>query len=170
MTVRRYRVKGGTNDVSLNVYPKMRKKVVFSPPRFSFGYKNVVLFVLGAVLPCLPACISHKHPMLINSHFVYHFASRWILSASRQTNLSFSRSWHQVSGLNQKIGGSSPLLCQGLWVQVPIWVAAGSESHPRSEVSGGVALTSHSKGCGYKEGGRIEPFLLLIKESMEKVL
>ena len=53
--VRPYRVKGGTTDVSLNVYPRMRK-VVFFPPQFFFDYKNVVLFVLRAELPCLPAC------------------------------------------------------------------------------------------------------------------
>ena len=52
------RVKGGSNDVSLDVYPKMRKKVVFSPP----------LFVLGAAaFLCQPASVSHKHPTLINS-------------------------------------------------------------------------------------------------------
>ena len=34
-----YRVKGETNDVSLDVYPKMRKKVVFSPPYFFLDYK-----------------------------------------------------------------------------------------------------------------------------------
>ena len=73
--VRPYRVKGGTNDVSLDMYPKMRKKVVFSPPHFFFDYKSVAVLVLGAVLPCWPACISHKHPMLINSLFAYHFAS-----------------------------------------------------------------------------------------------
>ena len=32
--VRPYRVKGGTNDVSLDVYPRMMKKVVFSPTQF----------------------------------------------------------------------------------------------------------------------------------------
>ena len=76
MTVpaRPYRVKGRTNDVSLGIYSKMRKKVVFSPPHFCFDYKNEALFVVGATLPCLPACICHKCPRLINSFFVYHFA------------------------------------------------------------------------------------------------
>ena len=50
--VRIYCVKGGTNDVSLDIYPQMRKKVVFSPPHFFFDYKNVALFVLVAgILP-----------------------------------------------------------------------------------------------------------------------
>ena len=76
MTVpaRPYRVKGRTNDVSLGIYSKMRKKVVFSPPHFCFDYKNEALFVVGATLPCLPACICRKCPRLINSFFVYHFA------------------------------------------------------------------------------------------------
>ena len=63
------------------MYPKMRKKLVFSPPHFFFDYKNVAQFVLGAVLPCLPACISHKHPMLINSLFACHFTSRLSLDS-----------------------------------------------------------------------------------------
>ena len=134
--VRPYRAKGGTNDVSLDVYPKMRMKVVFSPPHSFFDYKSVALFVLGAALPCLPACIFHKRPMLINSLFACCFPSRCILSVMRQKNLSFSKSWHQVSSFNQKTVGSfeSPPH-QGLWVQVPIWVLAGFEFHPRSAVS-----------------------------------
>lgn len=43
------------------------KKMVFFTPHFFFNYKNVALFVLRAALPRLPACISHKHLMLINS-------------------------------------------------------------------------------------------------------
>ena len=35
--VRPHRVERGTNDVSLNVCPKMRKKVVSSPPSFWTG-------------------------------------------------------------------------------------------------------------------------------------
>ena len=44
--VRRYRVKGGTNDVSLDIYPRVRKKMIFSPPYFCFDNKYVALFVL----------------------------------------------------------------------------------------------------------------------------
>ena len=33
-----YKVKGGTNDINLDSYPKMRRKVVLSPPHF-FEYK-----------------------------------------------------------------------------------------------------------------------------------
>ena len=90
--VKPYRVKGGTNDVNLAVYPRMRKKVVFSLPHFFFGYKIVALFVPRAALPCLPTCISYKRSMLINSLFVYHFASYQIISVSRQKKLSFSKS------------------------------------------------------------------------------
>ena len=55
MTVlfRPYRIKGGTNHVSLDIYPGMKKKVVFSPPHFFLGYKNAALVVLRAALPCL---------------------------------------------------------------------------------------------------------------------
>lgn len=107
--------------------------------------------------------------MLINSLFANCFASGWILSETRLKNLSFHKSWHQISDFNEKTmgsngifiifidllesfvfvqilyvlycmvilyisvfclrkktAGSSLLLSQGLWVQVP---AQGFESH-----------------------------------------
>ena len=73
--VKPYRVNGGTDDVCLDVYPKMRKKVIFFPPDIFFDYKNVPFFVLRAVLLCQHVCVSHKGPILINSPFAYHFAS-----------------------------------------------------------------------------------------------
>ena len=88
--VRPYRVTGGTNDVSLDVCPRMRKKVVFSPAHFFLEDKDVDLLVLRAPFPCQPACISHKRPMLTDSLFAYHFASHRLPSATRQKNLSFS--------------------------------------------------------------------------------
>ena len=120
--VRPHRVKGRTNDVNLDISPKMREKVVF--PHLLSDYKNVALFVLRAALPCLPTCISHKRPMLINSLFAYHFASRWILSASRLKNMSFSKSWHQVSGFNEKTMGLSPFLVRdpGFKFQSDFWL------------------------------------------------
>jgi len=69
--VRSYRVKGETNDVNLDVYPKMRKMVVFSSAHFSLGYENTA-FSSGAAFP---ACIFHNSPMLISLLFAYHFAS-----------------------------------------------------------------------------------------------
>lgn len=51
------RVKGETNYVSFDTHSKMKMKVVFSPPYFFFGYKNVALCVLRAVLPCLPTML-----------------------------------------------------------------------------------------------------------------
>lgn len=66
MTVLVTPYKGGTNDASLVIYPKMRKKWPSPLPIFFFDYKNVALFVLEASFPCLPTCVSHKHPMLIN--------------------------------------------------------------------------------------------------------
>ena len=55
--VRLHRVKGETNYVSFDTHSKMKMKVVFSPPYFVFGYKNVALCVLRAVLPCLPTML-----------------------------------------------------------------------------------------------------------------
>lgn len=65
--------------------------------------------------------------MLIKSLFTCYFVSRWILFASGQTDLSFSKCWDQVSGFNEKTVNLSPLLSQGLWVHVPVWGAAGLE-------------------------------------------
>ena len=124
MTVlgRPYRAKGGTNDINLAIYPRMRKKVVFSPPHFFFHYKNVGLFVLRAVLPCLPACISHKHPVTLPlAEFFPH--------RDKRTWASASKSWHQVSSFNQKTMGSSPLLSQRSWViKVPSEARLGLSS------------------------------------------
>ena len=50
----------------------MRRKVVFFPPHFFVHYKNVALFALRDVFPCVPAYISHKSPMLIYSLYAYH--------------------------------------------------------------------------------------------------
>ena len=40
-----------------------------------FDYTNVSECILGAVLPCLPACSCHKHSMLINSLSACNFTS-----------------------------------------------------------------------------------------------
>ena len=100
------------------------------PPFFSFDYKNVALIVLRAALPCLTACISRKHPMLIYSFFVHCLVSLWILSVMRQKNPSFSRSWHQVSSFNEKVVGSSLFLSSSLWDQAPVWVWLGLSLSP----------------------------------------
>lgn len=41
--VKPQRVKGGTKDVGLDIYPKTKKKEVFSPPHFFFDHKNAAL-------------------------------------------------------------------------------------------------------------------------------
>ena len=51
--VRPYGVKGGINDSSLDIYTRLRKKVIFSLPNSFFDYKNVSPSVLG---PALLAC------------------------------------------------------------------------------------------------------------------
>ena len=141
---------GGNDDWSL--MSRMRKKVVFSPPCFFFDYKNVALIVLRAALPCLTACISRKHPMLIYSFFVHCLVSLWILSVMRQKNPSFSRSWHQVSSFNEKVVGSSLLLSSSLWDQAPIWGVAGFESQPMgssSNMSFGWVWVPSEKECSF---------------------
>ena len=52
-------------------------------PNFSFDYKNVAHLVLGAEPSCLPTCILHKHPIVINLLLTCHFASCWIPSVLR---------------------------------------------------------------------------------------
>ena len=68
-----------------DIYPRMRKKVVFSHPHFSFDYKNVACPALGSLLHCLPACVSHKH-LILGLFFFFFFWERqahspacWIL-------------------------------------------------------------------------------------------
>jgi len=47
-------IREGTNDVSHDVYPRIRKKMVFSSLPFFFDYKNATLFVLSLhSLACL---------------------------------------------------------------------------------------------------------------------
>ena len=69
--------KGRANDISLTSTQRTRKKAVFSPSPLSLDYKNVAHLILKAELLCLPACISHKHPILNLLH-AYHFVSPWI--------------------------------------------------------------------------------------------
>ena len=71
----------------IDIYPRMRKKVVLSPPYFFFDYKNVALFVLRAVLSCLQKC-----PMLINSLFTNCFVSGqiFLIREKKKTLLSFN--------------------------------------------------------------------------------
>ena len=86
-----YETEGEINDLILDVCSRMRKNMVFFPPHFFFDYTNVAPLVPGvAVLSCQPTCISHKHTMLINSLFAYHFASHWIPSVTKWKNPSLS--------------------------------------------------------------------------------
>ena len=86
-----YETEGEINDLILDVCSRMRRNTVFSPPHFFFDYTNVAPLVPGvAVLSCQPTCISHKHTMLINSLFAYHFASHWIPSVTKWKNPSLS--------------------------------------------------------------------------------
>ena len=55
----------------------------------SYGLFFVVIWIIAqkfpplAELPCLPTCISHKRPILINLFLAYHYVSRWIPSVWR---------------------------------------------------------------------------------------
>lgn len=143
--------------------------------------------------------------MLINSLFANCFASGWILSETRLKNLSFHKSWHQISDFNEKTmgsngifiifidllesfvfvqilyvlycmvilyisifclrkktAGSSLLLSQGLWVQVPIWGAAGFESHPIQR--GGVSVW----GVSWWVPGQASSLLAPVQERLSK--
>ena len=73
--------------------------------------------MLRAEPPCLPACISHKRPILINVFLAYPLSLAEFLLRGGIKNLNLSESRHRVSDSNLK-----------LWVQVPIWVLAGFES------------------------------------------
>lgn len=83
--VRPQRVKGGTNDVSLDIYPNVRKEVVYSPPHCFLDYKNVALFVLWAMFPGLPAWVSHKPPMLTHSWSITLSHSELFLHEEKRT-------------------------------------------------------------------------------------
>ena len=60
------------------------------------GLYNFAHLILGAEPPRLPACISHKHPVLINLSLAYPFVSRWIPSAQRHKESELQ--WVQTPG------------------------------------------------------------------------
>ena len=59
--------------------------------------------VLRAALHCLPACKSHKCPILINSFLTCHSASHRILSAPTQKNLRSSESRNAFCGFSYSL-------------------------------------------------------------------
>ena len=97
--VKSYRAKGGTNDVSLDICPMMRKQVIFSLPLFLWFQKCSPLCSQGCYTP-LPAWLSLSQISYVNKLFICCFACCWILSALRQKDLSFSMSWYQMSSFN----------------------------------------------------------------------
>ena len=58
---------------SLTSYQVPRE--LFSPSPLSLDYKNVAHLILRAELPSLPACPSHRRPILINLSLAYHIVS-----------------------------------------------------------------------------------------------
>ena len=115
--VKSHRAKGGSNDVSLDICPMMRKKVI-SLPLCLWLQKCSPLCSQSCYTP-LPAWLPLLQVSYINKLFVCYFTYCWILSVLRQKDRSFSMSWYQLSGFNLKTLCASPLLSQGLWVQVP---------------------------------------------------
>ena len=99
------------------------------PFPLSFDYKHVTHLILGPEPPCLPACIPHKHPILINL--------KWSPCLSLCLSLNFFctetyRTWASVSpdtrwvSLVKKYGFTSQSgvwlgSSLSLWVQVSIW-------------------------------------------------
>ena len=59
------------------------KKAVFSHSPLPLDYKTVAPLILGAAPPRLPACISHKCPILRNRCLACHCVSYWIPSVLR---------------------------------------------------------------------------------------
>ena len=93
-------------------YCSKRKRRSFPTPS-PLHDKTVAQRILRTEPPCLPTCISHKCPDLIDLFLAYHFVSCWIRSAWRHEELNLSESRHQLGDFNLKP-----------WVQVPIWVLA----------------------------------------------
>ena len=58
------------------------------------------LQALGQSFLCLPACISHKRPILINLFLAHHFLPRWIPSARRHKEPE--PQWVQTQGIQWK--------------------------------------------------------------------
>ena len=86
--------------------------------------KTVPHLILWAEPPCLPACISHKYPILFLpiTLFLAEFFLHWVTK-----NLNLSKFRYRVSDSNLKTMGSRSNLGLG-WVQVPTCVQAGFES------------------------------------------
>ena len=76
------RYQGRDSDVSLTSNQGMSERDL-SPSSLSLDYKNATHLIIEAKPPCLPACISHKCPILINLFLAYHSVSCWISSALR---------------------------------------------------------------------------------------
>ena len=73
-----------------------RRGSLFQSP-LPLDNKTVAHWILGPEPPCLPACISHKHPILISLFLAHYFVSRWIPSAWSHKNLNLSKSRHWVN-------------------------------------------------------------------------
>ena len=111
---------------------------------------GVADLILGAESPCLPACISHKHPVLINLFLAYHFVSCWILSVLRhkepEPQYAQTTGWVKNHGSTSQPGFRLGLsLC--MWVQVPIWVLTRFKSLVLSVSLTGILQISQGKSC-----------------------
>ena len=107
--VKSYKVKGGTNDISLDVTQKWGRRWSYLFPIFSVMIKMQPSLFSGLCILCQPARVSHKCPVLINSLFACHFASSWILFVMRQetgTSVSPNTRWEVL--IKRKIFGEFP--------------------------------------------------------------
>lgn len=112
-----YRVKYSLTPYRGATTQRKRKRQSFLTS-LPLDYKTVIHLILGAEPPCLPACISHKRPILINLFLAYHFVFHWIPSVLRNKEPEPSKCGYQVSDSNIKTVDSSPNLDLG-WVWVP---------------------------------------------------
>ena len=95
---------GGASDVTCTW--RVRKKAIFAPCPLSLDYKTAAHLILRVEPPCLPACTSHKHPILINQFLAYHFVSLTEFLLHLETkNQSLSKSRHHVNDSTLKNHG-----------------------------------------------------------------
>lgn len=102
--------------------PRMRKKVVVSPPHFFFHYRHAALWVPRAVLPCLPlyrtpASCAYKLtlPIALPQDGVF-------LRRDKKARASVSPDTRWVVSVKRQ------------WIQVPVWALTRFKSHPRRSV------------------------------------
>ena len=112
-------------------YSHKRRGGPFQPP-LPLEDKTVAPWILGGELLCLPACITHKHPISINLCLAYTLSLAEFLLHRGMKNLNLSESKHRVRDSKLK-----------LWVQVQSVFRLGSGCQFQSQ---GHSLDTWSHG------------------------